>query len=252
MKQLLLFALLCTAFIAGFAQQEIKFGYQFRPADFNTDSNKLYIKKGDNYELRQFGQTLRGVISKRDKDTLFVSLWPGIDASSSTIKLDPSKGGDEDEYIILVKDWNPAHRKYKSIDIPFKQQQFTATNIPFRVKFRDSVTLQSEFLNVNVTYLWMWGKTRFYQSKFVTERNRSFAIGPFLGLSTLENPATEKDEFGLNYGINMMFSVNKLHFVIAGGAENGFKKETKRLHPYIGFGMGFKLVEMFEPEIEKE
>jgi hypothetical protein len=235
-----------------FSQLELRFGYCFRSKVFGDNKLELYLKEGETWTRKTFSTTLRGTIDKRSGDTLFVSMWPGLDPSKSEIAIDNTKDRKDDEYMILVKNWNPNNRRYKSIKIPFKYQQFTATNIPFRVKLRDSTVVQSEFLNINVAYLFIRGKNKIFESKFVKNRARSFGHGPFLGFSTIENPVTEKDEFGFNVGYNAVFTFGKLNFVIAAGTENGFTGHTRKLNPYVGFGFGFGLIEMFDPEIEKE
>jgi hypothetical protein len=245
---------LVIAFFASsvFSQQEIRFGYLFRPKDFGDGKLELYYKEGETWKRRSLPGTLRGTIDKRSGDTLFVSMWPGLDPSNAAIAFNNKVERKDDEYMILVKDWNPQSRKYEAIKIPFKQHQFTATNIPFRVKLRDSTVVQSEFLNINIAYLFIRGKNKIYESKFVKNRASSFGHGPFLGFSTIENPVTEKDEFGFNIGYNAVFSFGKLNFVIAAGTENGFTRHTRRLNPYVGFGFGFGLIELFDPEIKTE
>lgn len=80
--------------------------------------------------------------------------------------------------------------------------------------------------------------TKIYKSKFVKA-----------SLGELENPRTEKNEFAFKLGGNLIYGTGKLNFVFAVGGEVGFNRETRRFNPYKGFGFGFSLLEMFEPEI---
>jgi hypothetical protein len=249
---LFLIILLFTCLLKLNAQQVYRFQYRFHPTDFKNNKLQLFEKKEDKYERRYFGFLLKGEIGSRNKDTFTVNLWPPLALKGNNLVLDSNGTAHDSDYIIVVKDWNPNNTKFKKIKIRFREWELTATNLPFRVKFRDSTNLEGEFLSFNVTFLRVFGTTKIFQSRFVKPRNRSIAIGPYAGLSKIENPNNNKSEFALNYGANVVYSLGKLNLVLAAGAENGFKKGTKKLNPYIGFGIGFSLVDKFEPEIESK
>lgn len=234
------------------SQQTMRFGFRFDANDFRLGKRQLYLVGDTGLVKRDFRGTLIGIITRRDRDSLFVNFWPSLGLSNTTLVVQSYGTQHDSDYVIVIRNWNPENRKYNSIDLKFRYKQFTATNIPFRVKFRGSTSLESEFLNFNVTWLTVWGKTRIYESRFVKERSRSWARGIYIGLSTIKNPDTDKNEFGLNYGYNVIHTVNGFNFTLAVGAENGFKNATKKLNPYIAFGLGFKLVEAFEPEIKTD
>jgi hypothetical protein len=235
-----------------FGQQEYKFGYKFDTTYFKKGGLELYVKQGDSYVRRYFNQPLIGTIDKRNKDTFDVHFWPPLKLQANNLVVDSTGIVHDSDYVVVVKNWKLDERKYKQLVMPYKHQQLTATNIPFRIKFRDSTTYEGEFLNANVTYLWVCGKTKIFESRFVKPRNYSWSFGPYTGLSEIENPENEKKEFGFNLGLNVIYATGKLNFVLAGGAEKGFTKGTRKLNPYIGFGFGFSLAETFLPEIESK
>ncbi len=252
MKFFLLIAISFLAMGKVNSQQVFRFQYRFDTTNFKNQKFQLFEKKGDKYEARDFDFLLRGEIGSRKRDTFTVNLWPSLALKGNKLILDSNGTAHDSDYVIVVKDWNPEKYKYKRIKIPYRQWEITATNLPFRVKFRDSTTLEGEFLNFNITLLRVFGTTKIFHSRFVQPRNRSIAFGPFLGLAKIENPATKKSEFALNFGSNVVYSIGKLNLVLAGGAEKGFKTATKKLNPYIGFGLGFSLIDKFEPEIQSK
>ena len=245
------------------AQQEFSFGYRVKPQLFDkvpgsgNDSLRLFVKVGENYEQRFFDNKLIAVIDKKNLDTLHVKFWPNLTLSGSKLipqnpNISTAPSVHDSSYIIHVGNWDLHKKKYRQVIFPYRHKQLTATTIPFRIKFRDSTTYEGEFLNANVTYLWVRGITKIFESKLVKPRHHAWSFGPFLGLSEIENPENEKTEFAFNWGINGIFATGKLNLVLAIGAENGFSRATKKLNPYIGFGFGFSLAESFEPEIEVE
>lgn len=207
---------------------------------------KIYIK-------RDIENWAKGIITKYSNDSIYIKFWRFKGATSQNNKdvnmtfLDSTNTGDTINYVYHIKKWG--NYKKRSTDIPFRFWQFMATSIPFR-SFTKTGKLEGDFLNANATFVKVSGHTRFYKSSFVKPRNRYFAYGPFLGLSTIENPVTSKDEFGLNYGVNIIGSIHGLNIIAAYGFENGFKSETNSVNPYFGFGIGFKLLDTFNPEIK--
>ncbi|WBX96048.1 hypothetical protein [Chryseobacterium gambrini] len=229
-------------------------GYLFRNNTFDT--LQIFDKKSKNFEKRIILTRLKGTIKKRDGDTLFIKFWNisndvGIEYNkkmkNGQIKyIDRTDNGKNYIYILKGEETSKSH-----FDIPYRFSQLMATNIPFRVLLK-SGTLESDFLNANATFVWVRGTSRIFKSEFVEQRNRYLAYGPFLGLSSIDNPVTDKKEFGLNYGVNLMGGIQGLNIVVALGFQNGFKQETKNIQPYLGFGIGFKLFETFSPEIKNK
>lgn len=243
----------CLSCNSLFAQQAYRFGYRFHPNYFTGNTGlELHVKSGNAYQRITFNFILKGTIDKRNGDTLHVGLWPSLGLRNSQLVVDSTSTAHDSTYIIIIRNWRIHRGKYEKAKFPYRHTQLTATTIPFRVKFRDSTTYEGEFLNANITFLWVRGMTKIYRSKFVESRHRVWAFGPFVGLSELENPKTEKNEFAANIGGNLIYGTGKLNFVFALGGEFGFSRETRRFNPYIGFGFGFSLAEVFEPEIESE
>jgi hypothetical protein len=225
----------------------------------NTTSitNKKTIKSSQLFRKRILRQ-LKGTITQRNKDSVFIKFWNITDNSPFKARPDYSNfvnqtgNGEDFVYAIDSGGWKTARlSKGKVFDFPFRFQQITATNLPFRVLTKTG-DLESDFLNANASYLFVSGSTRIFKSEFIKPRNRYFAWGPYLGLSSIDNPQTSNKEFGLNYGLNGVFGFQAFNFTTAFGFQNGFKTDTKQLQPYIGFGIGFKLLETFSPEIKNK
>jgi hypothetical protein len=220
------------------------------------------VKVADSTE-KSIAKKLKGIIKWRDKHRLLIRFW---DIQNENSK-DKYKGNDsivnsDDNkkdfvYVIDTTKWKRSVKFFgllpsnKCFDIPFRFNQFMATSIPFRIML-DSGDNQASFLNANMAYLFVFGSTRIYESEFVMPRNRYWAIGPYLGLSSLENPVTDKEEFALTYGANVVGSIHGLNLTVAFGGQNGFKNETNEVKYYIGFGIGFKLFETYTPEIKNK
>lgn len=225
---------------------------------FILGEQKIFITKeknqDDRYVLKSIAGKLKGIIKERSGDTLFIKFWD-ITNESDSFKttgnfVNENNNGKDFIFIIDSMKYDTSiWAKGKFLDIPFRFNQFMATNLPFRVLTK-SGNLESDFLNANIAYQFVSGSTRIFDSEFVEPRNRYFAYGPYLGLSSIDNPDTQKKEFGLNYGINAVVSKQGLNIIIAYGFQNGFKTGTKEVQPYLGFGIGFELVETFNPEIK--
>jgi hypothetical protein len=199
--------------------------------------------------------SLKGVITGRSGDTLKIRFWDILHNSitapdpyyqSATI-INSQDNGREFLYIISSTEWID-DVKFK---IPFRFRTITATNIPFRVGLKGSKKIKADFLNANVSYFWIWGQTKFYKKKYIKERDSYFGLGPFVGLSSIDDPSSDDDQFGASYGVNFIYSVYDLNLVLALGADNGFKRETNHFQPYLGFGIGFKIVEITSPKDQK-
>lgn len=140
-------------------------------------------------------------------------------------------------------------------DVPYRFSQLMATNIPFRVFIGGSKpgNVESEFLNANVSLVCVKGATRIFESELVAARPRYWAWGPYLGLTAITNPEnTDRKEFGMNGGINLIGGIQGVNAVVALGAQSGFTKATNDVQWYFGFGVGFKIFELFSPEIKNK
>jgi hypothetical protein len=208
------------------------------------------------YTPKTINSKLKGVIQKRSKDgnndTLLIRFWditnePATFTANAAIVNSTNNGQD---FIFVI---NPTYwATHRVLQIPYRTWQFTATNLPFRILTK-SGDLEAEFLNANVSFIKTFGHTKIYQSEFVVPRNWSLSVGPYLGLTAIDNPSATNDnkkEFGLNYGLNGIYAVQNFNITAAFGFQNGFKEQTRSVQPYIGFGVGFKLVEFFTPEIK--
>lgn len=263
-----------------FSQQEFKFGFKFSKNFIENKGRLLYIKDTqkitvdtlgsfthlgstafitrpgtktlDSFASRKIANNkLRGIISSRNDDTLFIKFWKFSKDSFKGSKIYVNSA-DEGRYAFKI---NSSSWKKTCITnslyftIPFRVDQLMATNLPFRVLI-NSNRLESDFLNANASFQFIYGKVRIYQSEFMKPRVRFFSWGPYLGLSAIDNPATLQKEFGVNFGLNIMYSIHGLNFILANGVQKGFKYGTNSYEPYLGFGIGFKLVEIFSPEIK--
>lgn len=232
-----------------------KSGFIFKNDNFNeiyeiTKNAKVNLKK------RTIHSKLVGIITKRNEDTLFIKFWDitrdtnlPTDNNSNII----TSADNKKKFFFLLKsdDWSGKNCHF---DIPYKFNQLIATNIPFRAILNGSRKgeVEAEFLNANASFVMIRGSTRIFDNEFVKSRSRYWAWGPYLGLTAITNNESDKKEFGLNGGVNLMAGIQGLNTVLAFGAQRGFTSGTKDLEFYFGFGIGFKLFEMFSPEIKNK
>ncbi|MFD2585034.1 hypothetical protein ACFSR6_21230 [Pedobacter vanadiisoli] len=256
--KILLTALLVISFNQVNAQENVfRSGFVFKKKYIDNTNISIYKiseetdrttgKLTKKFEKKEIYNKLIGVIKERNKDSLFVHFWDITKNVSSTNNIITSEDNGSD-YVIEVKKWN-GNRSH--LDLPYRFVQLMATNIPFRVLTK-SGNLESEFLNANVSLVWVKGKTRLFKSEFVEPRNRYWALGPYFGLTAIDGSDTEKKQFGLNYGVNVMAGIQGINIIAAYGFQNGFKSDTKSIQPYFGFGIGFKLLEAFSPQIKNK
>lgn len=236
------------------------FGYLFDKSFLNN--GKLYVvnkkaPRAGRYTPIDIASQLKGAITKRSRDgvndSLFISFWPIVKeaATYTTNKAVVNSTNNNDDFVFVINTsyWD-THRVLK---IPYRTWQITATSLPFRVlAFRKAGNLESDFLNANVAYVKVFGTTKVYQSEFIETRNTSIAVGPYLGLSSIDNTLANRKEFGLNGGINAIYALQSFNITGAVGLQQGFREGTNELQPYFGFGIGFKLVEVFAPEIKEK
>jgi len=213
----------------------------------NEEKDQETGKNIKQLERKEIYRKLIGTVKERHKDSLFINLWDITKDVSSGKNIITSKDNGSD-YVIEIAKWSGIKPHF---DLPYRFVQLMATNIPFRVLTK-SGNLESEFLNANVSSVWVRGKTRIFKSEFVVPRNRYWAFGPYFGLTSIDGSEPEKKQFGLNYGVNIMFGIQGINIIGAYGFQNGFKADTKSLQPYFGFGIGFKLLDAFSPEIKNK
>jgi hypothetical protein len=191
---------------------------------------------------------LLGSITKRNEDSVFIKFWPIVNDPFKDQKNLVNTSSADSNFVYVIKKWKGSKAKF---DFPFKFNQLMATNLPFRVLTKTG-DLESEFLNANISLQHVRGSNRIYKSVLMSPRSRYYAVGPYVGLSAIDNPVTTKKEFGLNAGVNLVLGLQSLNLTVAYGFQKGFKTGTKDIQPYIGFGIGFDLLETFIPEIKSE
>ncbi len=248
-----------------FTQQHFKFNYKFKNSVFlkanlkmindpisETETGYVLIDGKENPVMvvvpstnpptqQEIYKSLLGVIDRRTGDKLYIHFYDiinSIAAAPAATYVDLTDNGKSFEYTIT--NW----KKGKKFNVPFKYKMLTATSLPFRINFSTGDT-EAEFLNFNAAFLWVNGRTKFFKNEDIDPRNFQFGFGPYLGLINI--PLNDKNEFGITYGATVLFSVHKINLVGAFGLSNGFSKETKPTVSYLGFGIGFNLVELYDP-----
>jgi hypothetical protein len=221
---------------------------------FKQGDSIVYLQKKvkvDTLYPYKINGTLKGLI-ERNKDTLKFESWYTkenndlIDNTESKVDIN-----DTAKYIFVINQWELTNKRYPKLDVHFRQRLWGATNIPFRIKTDGNS--EASFLNANVTYLWIRGTTRFYKSKYVYPRTIALGHGPYLGFSAADNDNAEKPSknFRPNVGWNAIGAIGDLSIIVAVGIETNFSAHAKFLTPYIGFGLGFKLVPIGVPSKPK-
>jgi hypothetical protein len=221
-----------------------------------TDSNFIY--KINNTPVFKDISLINKIIIGNIKinethDTLSIEPWyeTNKEAKYFEDKNQNKLGIDDEKSYKYVINWekNMTKNGYPIIEIPFEYRQFALTSLPFRFNLKDK-KFSADFLNANIAYLWIYGKTKFYKSKFKEPSSNYWGIGPYIGASTISDESEEKkaDVFGFNYGINVIWSIQNINLSLALGAESGFTTKKNAFIPYWGIGIGIKLIEFYEPE----
>jgi hypothetical protein len=256
-------ALLSLTFlvISAYSNSQMTLGVNnlFRPSKF-TGLHQVNANGTHNPTVRTISNSknmLRGYATKvsDDRDSMYIEFWKitglGHQNDPTIINI-----ADSNKTFAYKIDWHNGHFK-----LPFRARALTAVSIPFRVKMRNKADLEAEFLNIGITHVWLWGHTKFYKSKHVESRQFYYGVGPFLAFSQLKIDSTntrgymttEKQVANFSYGVNGLISVNNFHFVLALGFDNTFGPNAKHYQdnisnrgasPWIGFGVGFKLVDL--------
>lgn len=256
-KRLLFILLVCIVPPCVYAQTGVfKNGFVFGKGRFNL-LHSVKESKTDTSVQRVIKNKLTGVIKERSEDTLFITFWRlidnvGVGEMVQGIKVVDSADNKKEFYFLMKDRWKGTKHHF---DVPYRLDQLIATNIPFRVFIGGSKpgNVESEFLNANVAYVRVKGATRIFESELVAPRPRYWAWGPYLGLTAITNPEnTDKKEFGMNGGINLIGGIQGINGVVAFGAQSGFTRATNDVQWYFGFGIGFKIFELFSPEIKNK
>lgn len=228
----------------------------------NSDTTSIYRWKiGTDLKWYDIENKIKsGKVQINDThDTLFFSPWY-VTNDPLFIKIHGTKTevaiSDDTTYCFVI-DWNADANKNifgtYVLSIPFYYSQFAVTSLPFRFNIKDKA-FSNDFLNANITYLFIFGKTKFFQSKFLEPRSNYWGFGPYIGASTIKDGADKDgaDIFGFNYGLNAVRSIRNIDLSLALGAEGGFTNRYNSFIPYVGIGLGLKLIEFYEPENKKE
>lgn len=235
------------------AQTPIKFHYRVKP-DINK-KGALYEKSKDPagntvYKRREIKEKIKvgKVKINESHDTLTLVPWYNTNGATKLKVYDDTSDvplNDNSEYFLVI-DW-PKNKicKYFILPLGYRHGQFAVTSLPFRISLKTG-ELENNFLNANLTYLFMFGKTRFYKSKFLDPRNNYWGIGPYIGASTIKDGTTEY--FGFNYGLNGIRSIKNIDLTLAIGAESSFKTKATDFNPYIALGIGIKLIDVYTPD----
>lgn len=274
MKKLVLSILIMLYSYLAYSQQEYKFKYKFSPKvckRFHFENQYLFTNSGDfytyepsgiyldgddvdiieskviksNYIQRNFPPLAKapvGRITKRSGDTLFIEFWQ----ITGTGPIDETLYNDKEFIYLLDNSW--INNRFR---VPFRYRMMTAANLPFRITFNNG-KLNADFLNFNVTYMFMRGKTTFFKQEFIKPRYRQFGLGPFLGMTSINDSEDELKEFGVAYGINAVISIiQDFNITVAFGFENGFTNSNQNTS-FVGIGLGYKLVDLYDPRPNEE
>lgn len=264
-------------FNSTYAQQEFKFKYILKKdlldrgvlrekvvvSGFKSKTfDSWYINGKDTVKIYSFSDSIRW-----DKRKLLDGrqLLATIEGGSDTFKIKPwyappqykylqDAAGNElplnndAEYMFVLSsdEYDLTWKGYPYISIPYQFRQLTATNIPFIYNLTTE-KFTANLLNANLTYLWLLGHTRYYKSKFVTAKNWYYGAGPFAGFNIYEVSDSDEKKVGLNAGINGTISFYNFNFLLAAGAQKKFDTAEDKVELYIGFGIGFKLIDVFTP-----
>jgi hypothetical protein len=267
MKKLLFFASICFSIIIPktYGQQEFKVRYFFSHKKFlaanlnmvteqpNSNVVNGYVLQHDGTKLPIHGITqpkiitpktihrkLKGIIDFRDGDMLYFHFWDITSGPTlSPTYVTAADNGNDFTYQI---NWN----RKGNFSIPFSYRILTATNIPFKYDFFTKTT-KADFLNFNLAYFFVFGRTKIYENDDIKPRNFYFGIGPYAGITSIEDNTQGFKRFGITYGASTVFSFYGLNLVESFGLENGFTNETSNPHFYIGIGLGYNLISLFDP-----
>lgn len=257
--------------LSTWGQPPVRFNYQVAP-DFSTKGRLIEVSENSagvkTYTPRTIVREFKAgkITINETHDTLTIVPWYNTSNpkdQSTTAYLQDNSGSDttfsdESTYVYEIN-WarhrvrNILGTSYPIAKVPFRFGQFAVTSLPFRINLHTG-EFQNEFLNANIAYLFVYGKTKFYKSKFLEPRSNYWAFGPYIGASTVKETENgeEKDAFGFNYGVNAVRSISNINLTMALGAETSFKSKANAFNPYIGIGLGIKLIEFYEPENKDE
>lgn len=216
----------------------------------NSDTLSVftYIPK-ITYAARTIPERVSGKITLNEtKDTFTLVPWYRKNKENffgAGMALDP-----DNNYVFAIakSKWSISKAGNPYIDIPFVFTELTSTSLPFRVNLRNG-DVTGEFLNANLALFRVWGKTRFYRSKFIDARDRYLGVGVYIGGSEIEEE--EKKLFGFNYGLNAIAAIYKVQIIVALGAESGISSKANKFNPYLGVGFGVSISDFFSPSADE-
>jgi hypothetical protein len=217
---------------------------------FKSSKFQMFRKKSDDASksIADGQSRLVGNIISHKSDTLVIRFWDILNTTKHPDRFQGASNsinsGDNGKDFYYQFSGN-------KMKVPFSFRMLAAANIPFKVGLKDD-KVTADFLNFGVSHFWIRGRTKFYSNEFVPTRDRYVGIGPYVGLSSIDDPDSEDNQFGLSYGVNAIISAYDLNFVIAFGADTGFKSNTNSVQPYLGFGIGFKLLEITTPKDQSQ
>lgn len=257
MKQILLtFVIIIISITVAYAQKPIGFHYILKA--HTNKKGTLYEKLKDSagntvYERRMVKKKIKvGKIKINEThDTLTLIPWYNDKEKPTYFYTDTENDStllnDKSTYIFCIN-WDGEENRscgYNIMKLRYYHGQFAVTSLPFRINLKTG-EFENSFLNANLTYLFMFGKTRFYKSKFLDPRSNYFGIGPYIGASTIKDGTNEY--FGFNYGLNGIKSVKNIDLTLAIGAESSFKTKATNFNPYVALGIGIKLIDVYTPD----
>ena len=169
-------------------------GYVLQPDGTKFPFHRLMLPKI--VTPKSIHRKLKGVIDFRESDTLYIHFWnitggPTLPATCITAM----DNGNDFTYQIS---WN----RKGNFKIPFSYRILTATDIPFKYDFITKKT-KADFLNFNLAYLFIFGRTKVFQNNDIKPRNFHFGIGPFCGITSIEDTTQSLKQFGVTYGVSV-------------------------------------------------
>jgi len=185
------------------------------------------------------GHYLYGLIDRRTDDTLFIHFWY-INPAKDPVQLKGSKTYINSAYNDTTFAYYIGDDNWRKFDVPFNFWMLTATAIPYAIDLKTGKT-NANILDVNLACFYVTGRTRFYKNTDIDPRNIYFGIGPFIGLKPVADDTDASKAFSFTYGASGLFSIHGVNIVASFGLE--------KLHtnPYVGLGIGFSLVNLFDP-----
>jgi len=181
-----------------------------------------------------------GLIKHQNKDSLFIQFKQVADSVDKEDSL----------YVLKITDWRKSRKGTKHYDIPYRNNQFTIVNFPFRVNLKDG-TVETAFVNAAVNIARIFGKARVYKSSFYEPRYRYCGAGIMFGVGAREDTSA-KNEVSVVIGGTFVGSIYGIKLITALGWETGLKSTSKKGSLSFGIGFGLDIFSILSPEIKKK